>query len=76
MSKPTRLEIDATTGIQRIVELTADEIAEVEKAKAAYEAAEAERAAAEEAKAEAKASGLAKLTALGLTEEEVKAIVG
>ena len=56
--------------------LTAEEIADLEAARAQ---AEADRAAAEaeaQAKAEAKASALAKLAALGLTEEEAAAIAG
>jgi hypothetical protein len=37
---------------------------------------EADKVAAEQAQATAKASALAKLTALGLTQDEVKALVG
>lgn len=73
---PTKIILDCETGEQTIVPLTAEEIADLEKARAE---AEAERAALEaeaQAKAEAKASALAKLAALGLTEEEAKAIVG
>ena len=55
---------------------TAEEIAQIEKDQA--EAAEAQRLieAEQQAKDEAKASAMAKLTALGLNEEEVQAIVG
>jgi hypothetical protein len=74
--RPTRLEIDATTGIQRIVELTDAEIAEVEKAKIAYEQAEAERQADEVAKQALKASAKAKLVAgEPLTEDEAAVLV-
>jgi hypothetical protein len=51
---------------------TPDEAARIE---AAHEAAAAE-AAAEEAKAATKASARAKLVALGLTHDEIKALVG
>jgi hypothetical protein len=57
----------------------ANQAAEIEQREvdaAAAAIAEAERVAAEEAKEAAKASALAKLTALGLTEEEALAIVG
>lgn len=55
-----------------LVEPTEDEIAEREKR--AIETAE--REAAEEAKIAAKESALAKLAALGLTEDESRAIIG
>jgi hypothetical protein len=61
-------------GIQE-VDLTAEEITQVEKDKiesiATRQARETER----QAKEANKASALAKLTALGLTEEEVKSIL-
>jgi hypothetical protein len=56
--------------------LTAEEIAQREADAAAAAAAEAERVAAEEAKAAARASALAKLAALGLTEDEANALIG
>lgn len=56
--------------------LTSEEIAQREADAAAAAAAEAERVAAEEAKAAAKASAIAKLAALGLTEDEAAALVG
>jgi len=71
MTKPTKIEVNCTTGEQTIIELTDEEIAQMEIDRAN---AEAERAAAEAiatAKAEAKASALAKLAALGLTEDEL-----
>ena len=67
MTKPTKLVIDCSTGVQEIIELTDEEIAQLEadraKAEADKAAAEAEAA----AKAEAKAELLAKL---GITAEE------
>lgn len=73
---PVAVEINCTTG--EVVErpLTADEILQREADAAAAAAAEAERIAAEEAKIAAKNSAIAKLTALGLTEEEALAIIG
>lgn len=73
---PTKVVVDCSTGEQTVVPLTAEEIAQLEADAAAAEAA---RLAAEEeaaAKAAAKASALAKLAALGLTEEEAAAIAG
>jgi len=72
----TKVIVNCTTGEQTIEPLSADEIAQMETDRAQ---AEADRAAAEAktiAKAEAKASALAKLAALGLTEEEAAAIAG
>jgi hypothetical protein len=72
----TKVTVNCSTGEQTIEPLTADEIAQLETDRTQ---AEADRVAAEAeatAKAEAKASALAKLAALGLTEEEAKAIAG
>ena len=76
MSTPIAIEVNCETG--EVVErpLTAEEIAQREADAAAAAAAEAERITAEEAKAAAKASAIAKLAALGLTEEEAAALVG
>lgn len=76
MTKPTRVEVNCATGEQKVIELTAAEIAELDQMKAQAEAEAAARKAEEDAKAEAKASALAKLAALGLTEDEAKAIAG
>ena len=72
---PTRLVIDCSTGERTIVPLTEAEIQEREAMAAQALADQAEREAAETAKAAAKASGLAKLLALGLTEAEATALV-
>jgi hypothetical protein len=74
MTRPTRLEVNCTTGEETIVELTDEEIAQLEIDRANWEAQRAAEEAAAAAKAEAKASALAKLAALGLTEEEAAAI--
>lgn len=76
MTRPTRLEINCETGEQIVVELTDQEIQQLEIDRANWEAQQAAAAADAEAKAAAKASALAKLAALGLTEDEAKAIAG
>lgn len=74
MTRPTRLEVNCTTGEQTIVELTDEEIAQLEADRQAWAAEQAAREAAEAAKAEAKASAEAKLASLGLTPEEIAAL--
>ena len=74
MSRPTRIEVDCSTGIETIIELTDAEIAQMEADAAAYAARKAEEDAAAQAVAEAKASGQAKLAALGLTADEIAAL--
>ena len=66
--------VDCSTGLQTVVPLTAEEIAELEAAAAQ---AEQDRLAAEQeaaAKAAAKAAAEAKLAALGLTADEIAAL--
>ena len=70
----TKLVVDCSTGETTEVPLTAEELAQRETDRLAYEAQEAERKAAEEAKETAKASANAKLKALGLTDSEIAAI--
>lgn len=76
MTKLIRTEIDGATDTAIEVELTPEEIAELElrelEAIAAQEAIEAELA----AKAAAKASAISKLAALGLSDSEIAALVG
>jgi hypothetical protein len=74
MTNPTKLIVDCSTGVTTEVELTNEEIAQREIDAAAYTARKAEEDAAEAAKAAAKASAEAKLAALGLTVEEIKAL--
>jgi len=64
--------VDAATGETVERPLTADEILELSQIQTDQEAREAERI----AKEEAKANGMAKLIALGLTEEEAGALIG
>ena len=74
MTRPTRIEIDCSTGVESIIELTDAEIAQMEADRVAAEARKAEEDAALKAAADAKASAQAKLTALGLTAEEISAL--
>ena len=70
----TKVVVNCETGETTVVTLTSEEIAQREADAAAFAVAEAERVAAEEAAATAKASGQAKLAALGLTAEEIAAL--
>lgn len=70
------VEVDALTGTVTERPLTAEEIAEREEMATQFAEEQSAREAAEEAKAAAKASGLTKLQALGLTEEEANALLG
>ena len=72
----TRIEYDCSTGIQTTIDLTAEEIEQVKADQAASEL----RAAAEEAAAiktaDDVAAGKAKLKELGLTDDQIAALVG
>jgi hypothetical protein len=72
----TKLVVDCSTGEATEVPLTAEELAQRETDRLAWEALEAERLAAEAAKDAAKASAQAKLEALGLTAEEIAVLKG
>jgi hypothetical protein len=74
MSRPTRIEVDCSTGIETIIELTDAEIAQREADATAWATQKAEEDAKAAAEAEAKASAQAKLAALGLTAEEIAAL--
>lgn len=71
---PNKIVVNCETGVQELIPLTAEEIAQAEIDRLAYEAQEAERLALEAAKAEAQASAVSKLEALGLTAEEIAAL--
>jgi len=60
---PTILEVDAITGLETVRNLTAKEIADIESAQSEAQVKIASRE-----------SALAKLAALGLTEEEIAAL--
>ena len=70
-----KLVIDCSTGEETVVPLTAEEIAQRQKDAEDWAIMEANRIAELEAKAALKASALAKLTSLGLTEDEANALV-
>lgn len=74
MSRPTKIVVDCSTGIEEIIELTDAEIAQREADAAAWAVEQAERDAKAAAEAEAKASAQAKLAALGLTADEIAAL--
>jgi len=75
MEKLTKIVVDCATGVQEIVELTDAEIAQMEADAQAF----AEQKATEDAaKAEAElnaSAGKAKLKALGLTDDEINALI-
>jgi hypothetical protein len=71
---PMKVIVDCATGESTTVPLTAEELAQRETDRLAWEAREAEELAAKEAKEAAVASANAKLAALGLTADEIAAI--
>lgn len=74
--KPKKLVVDCSTGEQTMIDLTTEEIAQMEADKAAAEAERAAREEEEAAKAALKASAKAKLVAgTPLTEEEAAVLV-
>ena len=72
---PIAIEVDCSTGIATERPLTADEIAARDAAVAQAQADKAIREAEDGAKAAAKEAALAKLAALGLTADDVAAIL-
>jgi hypothetical protein len=71
----TKVVVNCETGEQQVLPLTAEEIAQREVDAAAFAAEQAAREAEAAAAAEAKANGIAKLLALGLTQEEADALI-
>jgi len=72
---PMVVEVDCTTGESITRAMTADEQAAQAKMTEEMTKRQAEEEAAAKAEAEAKASALTKLTVLGLTVEEAKALL-
>ena len=70
----TKITVDCASGIETIEPLTAEELAQREVDRVAYEAAEALRVQAEADAQALKDSANAKLAALGLTADEIAAI--
>lgn len=74
---PTKVVVNCADGTSQYIPLSAEEIAQREADKLAWETAEAERLAAEEALATLKASAKAKLIAgEPMTEAEATALIG
>jgi hypothetical protein len=73
MTKPTRVEVNCTTGETSIIELTDAEIAQMEADAAA---AETQRKADEKAAADKATARAAILNRLGLTAEEAAILLG
>jgi hypothetical protein len=71
----TKLIVDCSTGETTEVELTAEEIAEREAMAEQYAEQKAEEEAQATAKEAARTSAINKLTALGLTADEAKALL-
>jgi hypothetical protein len=71
---PIKIEVNCETGVAVEVPLTAEEIQQRELDAIAAATAQAEREATEAAEATAKASAQAKLSALGLSAEEIAAL--
>lgn len=74
--RPNKVTIDVSTGEQIVEPLTDSEWEELKQMQAEALAERETQEAEAQAKAEAKASAIAKLAALGLTEEEAAAIAG
>jgi hypothetical protein len=72
----TRIDYNCTTGVQTVREETAEELEEREAGQAAYELQVAADEAAGEATVAARASAEAKLVELGLSADEIAALVG
>jgi hypothetical protein len=75
-NRPLVVEKNCETGEEIVRPYTDEEMEQRAKDIAAFEASEVERLAEEQAKADTKAAAIAKLTALGLTEEEANALAG
>ena len=72
---PKVVEIDCSTGVETVRDMTTEEIDAQKAMLASIEEQEALRKAEELATAELKASAVEKLTTLGLTEQEIAAII-
>jgi hypothetical protein len=72
MTKPTKIVINCATGVQEIIELTQDELSELEASRVRAEAERIAKEAAEQARATAKAELLDRL---GISEEEAKLLL-
>ena len=73
---PMKIVVNCETGLVEEIPLTAEEIAQAEADRLAYEAAEAERLAAEEKREADRQAGIATLKSLGLTDDQITALIG
>jgi len=71
-----KILVNVETAEEQVVALSQTELAQVAAQQAEDAAVEQARQEADDARAAAKASANAKLAALGLTEEEISALVG
>ena len=71
---PTKTVVDCSTGVTTEVELTTEEIADLEAMRQAAEEEQAAADAAAEKNAADRESGNAKLVELGLTDDEIAAL--
>ena len=72
--KLTKLVVDAATGMVQEVELSAQEITDLEAFRIEFENRKAAEETEAAAKAAAKESAISKLTAIGLTADEIAAL--
>jgi Holliday junction resolvasome RuvABC DNA-binding subunit len=73
---PVKIVVNCETGEQEIIPLTAEEIAERDAQAQAYAEQQAAIEAENAQKAQDRADAIAALTALGLTEAQITALVG
>jgi hypothetical protein len=73
---PVKVIVDCETSTTKVIPLSAEEIAQMQKDAEAAALAQAEREAAEAERLAAQESAKAKLAALGLSDEEVAALLG
>ena len=74
MTTPQKLSVNVETGEETLIDLTADEVAEFEASVKALQDAEDAAKAKVKSDAENKAAAQAKLAALGLTTDDLKAL--
>jgi len=75
MTNPTKLVVDCSTGITETIELTDAEVAQRDQDAAAYVIQKAVDDAAKAAAETAAVAGKAKLKTLGLTDDEINALI-
>ena len=76
MSNPKKIVVNCETGVTEEIELTDAEVAQLEADRQAVLKQQADLKAEQDAAEAAKASAQAKLKALGLSDDEVAALIG